>query len=101
MIPEAVIGIVLALLVGAATTSLWLDARERRMLRQLAVALPGSEAATLLSIRRSEARSRSLFISRLINYRAEIPYTLHPAYVLLAGALAAAAIFYANRLLDY
>jgi tight adherence protein B len=101
MIPESVIGTVLALLMSAAVMSLWLDARERRMLRQLAVALPGSEAATLLSIRRSEARSRSLFVHRLTNYKAEIPYTWHPAYVLLAGAFAAAAIFYANRLLGY
>ena len=48
-----------------------------------------------------ETGSRSLFLHRLANYRPEIAYALHPAYVLLAGAFAAAAIFYANSLLDF
>ena len=91
----------LALLMCASVVSLWLDARERRMDRQLAVALPTSHPANLPSLRRSEAGSRSLFLHRLANYRPEIVYALHPAYVLLAGAFAAAAIFYANRLLGY
>src|SRR6516162_957005 len=99
MIPSFVIVIVLALLMCAAAISLWLDARGRRMHRQLAVALPTSHSANLPSIRRLEGKSRSLFLHRLANYRAEIPYSWHPAYVLLAGAMAAAGIFYANRLL--
>src|SRR3954463_6719528 len=98
MTPDFWLVIDLALLMCAAVTSLWLDARERRINRQLAIALPSSHSASLLSIRRSETGSRSLFLHRLVNYRAEIPYILHPAYVLLAGAFATAAIFYANRL---
>jgi tight adherence protein B len=98
MIPESVIGTVLALLMCASLTSLWLDSRERRTHRQLAVALPASHSADLVSIRRAEAGSRSAFLHRLANYRSEIPYTWHPAYVVLAGALAAAAVVYANRL---
>jgi tight adherence protein B len=91
----------LALLMCAAVTSLWLDARERRIDRHLAVALPTSDPANLPSIRRLETGSRSLFLHRLANYRPEIVYVLRPAYVLLAGAFAAAAIFSANRLLEY
>src|SRR5262245_53859973 len=101
MISESVIVAVLALLVCAAVTSLWLDARQRRIDRRLAVALPTSHPANLPSIRRSESGSRSLFLHRLTNYRAEIPYTWHPVYVLLAGAFAAAALFYANSLLGF
>jgi tight adherence protein B len=101
MIPNFWLVLVLALLICAAVTSLWLDARERRINRRLAVALPSSHPANLPSIRRFETASRSLFVHRLANYRAEMVYALHPAYVLLAGAFAAAAIFSANSLLGY
>ena len=37
----------------------------------------------------------------MANYRAEIAYGWHPAYALLAGVIAAAAIFYANSLLGF
>jgi tight adherence protein B len=85
----------------AACTSLWLDARQRRVDRQLAVALPASHSASLPSIRRSETGARSQFLHRLANYRTDIAYVLHPAYVLLAGVIAAAAVFYANSLLGF
>jgi tight adherence protein B len=101
MTPDFWLVIDLAFLTCAAVTSLWLDARQRRIDRRLAVALPTSHPANLPSIRRSESGSRSLFLHRLTNYRAEIPSTWHPAYVLLAGAFAAAAIFYANSLLGF
>jgi tight adherence protein B len=101
MTPDFWLVIELALLMCAAVTSLWLDARERRIDRRLAVALPASHPANLPSIRRLETGSRSLFLHRLANYRPEIVHALRPAYVLLAGAFAAAAIFYANRLLGY
>ncbi len=101
MIPPYVIVIVLVLLMCAACTSLWLDARQRRVDRQLAVALPASHSASLPSIRRSETGARSQFLHRLANYRTEIPSVLHPAYVLLGGVTAAAAVFYANSLLGF
>jgi tight adherence protein B len=101
MIPQFVIVIVLALLMCAASISLWLDAREARIDHQLEIALPASQSASLLSIRRSETGSRSQFLDRLTNYRSESPHILHPAYVLLAGVVAAAAIFYANSLLGF
>ena len=91
----------LALLICAAVMSLWLDARERRMGRQLAIALPTSHSASLPSIRRLQAGSRGRFLHRLANYNAEIAYAWHPAYALLAGVIAAAAIFYANSLLNF
>jgi tight adherence protein B len=98
MIPESVILGVLALLMCAAIASLWLDARERRMHRQLTMALPTSSSISLPSLRRSARGSRSLFLHRLTNYRPETPYPWHPAYVLLAGVTVAAAIPFANRL---
>src|SRR5436190_2632715 len=101
MIPSFVINIVLGLLICAAAVSLWLDARERRINRQLAIALPTSDSANLPSIRRLQAGSRGQLLHRLANYNAEIAYAWHPAYVLLAGVIAAAAIFYANSLLKF
>jgi len=80
---------------------LWLDARERRMDRQLATALPASHSASLPSIRRLETKSRWMFLHHLANYSTEIDYAWHPAYVLLAGVIAAAAILYANRLFEF
>jgi len=69
--------------------------------RQLAIALPTLHSASLPSIRRSQAGSRRQFLHRLANYRAETAYSRHPSYVLLAGVIAAAAIFYANSLLGF
>src|SRR6266481_1160271 len=93
--------IVLVLVICAATMSLWLDGRERRFDGQLAIALPTSHSASMPSIRRLETASRWQLLHRLANYRATIAYVWHPAYVLLAGVIAAAAIFYANSLLNF
>jgi tight adherence protein B len=101
MIPPFVIVAVLILLLCEGGFTLWLDARERRMDRQLTVALPTSHPASLPSIRRLEPGSRSRLLHCLANYRAEMAYGWHPAYVVLAGVTAAAAIFYANRLVGF
>jgi tight adherence protein B len=101
MIPDFVILSVLVLLLLAAAVSLGLDAREKRLSRQLEIALPTSHSASLPSIRRSETESRWELLHRLVNYRAGIPYAWPPIYTLLAGAIAATAIFYANRLLGF
>jgi len=101
MMPEFLIIIVLVLVICAAAETLWLDARQRRIDRQVAIALPTSHSASLPSIRRLEAGSRWLFLHRLANYRAGIAYAWRPVYVLLAAVIAAAAIIYANRLLNF
>jgi tight adherence protein B len=92
--------IVLLLLICAAAMALLLDARQRRIDRQLAIALPTSHSASLPSIRRLQVESRWLFLHRLANYKAGMA-DWHPAYVLLGGVIAAAAIFYANTLLGF
>jgi tight adherence protein B len=98
---ESLIIIVLVLVMCAAAETLWLDRRQKRFDRQLAIALPSSHPASLPSIRRLEAGSRWLFLHRLANYRAGIAYQWHPVYVLLAAFIAAAAIFYANAVLRF
>ena len=99
--PQFLIIIVLALLICASAMSLWLGGRQRRVDGQVAIALPTSHSASLPSIRRLEARSGWLFLHRIANYRAGIAYDWHPAYVLLAGVIAAAPIFYVNTLLKF
>lgn len=101
MIPLSVIVTVLLLLVCATGVALWLDARERRMNRQLATALPTSHPESLTSIRRAETGSRQRLLHRVVNYRAEVTHSLHPAYVLLAGFMAAGAIFYTNQFFGF
>jgi len=101
MMPQFLIILVLLLLICAAALTLLLDARQRRIDRQLAIALPTSHSASLPSIRRLQAESGWPFLHRLANYKAGIAYDWHPAYVLLAGVIAAAAIFYANSLLEF
>jgi tight adherence protein B len=99
--PEFLILSVLLLLICAAGMTLLLDARQRRIDRQLEIALPTSHSVRLLSIRRLQVASRWSFLHRLAKYRAGIAYDWHPVYVLLAGIIAAAAIFYANSLLEF
>ena len=101
MMPQFLIIIVLLVLICSAAITLLLDARQRRIDRQLAIALPASHSASLPSIRRLQAGSRWLFLHRLANYRAGIAYAWRPVYVLLAAVIAAAAIIYANRLLNF
>ncbi|WMT78216.1 type II secretion system F family protein [Bradyrhizobium sp. Ash2021] len=101
MMAEPLIIIVLVLVLCAAAETLWLDARHRRFDRQLAIALPTSDPARLPSIRRLQAGSRWRFFHRFANFSPEMAYDWHPAYVLLAGAIAAVAVFYANSLLGF
>jgi tight adherence protein B len=91
----------LVLLMCAAAVTLWLGARQSRIDRNVTIALPTSDSAGHPSIRRLEAGSRWMSLHRLANYRAGTDYTWHPAYVLLAGVLAAAALFYVNSLLNF
>lgn len=93
--------IVLVLLLCAAANTLWLDSRQRRMERQLEIALPTSEAAALVSIRRAAQTSRWHLLHRFANYRPDSVYILRPVYVVLAGGLAAAAIIYASGILKF
>ena len=76
--PQFLIIIVLVLLICAAAMSLWLDARQRRIDRQLAIALPTSHSASLPSIRRLQAGSRWLFLHRLANYKRRDSLRLAP-----------------------
>jgi tight adherence protein B len=98
---ESLTIIVLVLVICAAAQTLWLDRRHQRIDRQVAIALPTSHSASLPSIRRLEAGSRWRVFHRVANFRAEMAYEWHPAYVLLAGAIAALAIFYANSVLGF
>src|SRR5262252_7657105 len=101
MMPQYLTIIVLLFLIGAAGMTLLLDARQKRIDRQLAIALSTSHSASLPSIRRLQAESRWLFLHRLANYKVGIAYDWHPAYVLFAGVIAAAGIFFANSLLGF
>jgi tight adherence protein B len=93
--------IVLVLLLGAAAVTLLLDARQRRIERNVAIALSTSHSASIPSIRRPQIESRWRLFQRLANYRTGTTYAWGPVYVLPAGAFAAAAIFYANAFLGF
>ncbi|SEE50954.1 type II secretion system F family protein [Bradyrhizobium erythrophlei] len=101
IIPTFVLLIVLALLICAATNSLRLDGRLRRVNRQLEIALPTSRLGSLPSIRRFETSSRWHSLYGLVNYRPEIAHALNPVPVLLAGAVAAGGVVYSAHLLGF
>jgi tight adherence protein B len=93
--------IVLLLLISAAAVTLVLDARQRRIDRHVAIALSASKSERIPSIRRPQAESRWLWVHRLANYTPGISYAFGPPYVMLAAGIAAAAIVYANQLVDF
>ncbi|RXT54077.1 type II secretion system F family protein [Bradyrhizobium betae] len=99
--PQFLTTIDLVLLLGAAVVTLWLDARQRRIDRQVAQALPVSDPANLPSIRRLETGSRWQLLFRMVSYKDGIAYAWHPAYVLFSGLTAAVAILYANSVLKF
>ena len=98
---QILIVIVLLLLIGAAAMTLFLDARQKRIDRHVAMALSTSHPESVPSIRRAPVESRWLFFHRLANYQDRNILRVRPQYVLLAGVLAAAVIFYANSLWDF
>jgi tight adherence protein B len=93
--------ITLLLLIGAAAMTLFLDGRQRRVDRQVAMALSTSHPEILPSLRRAPVESRWRLLHRLANYRAGLAYDWRPEFVPLAGAIAAAAVFYANSFLGF
>lgn len=101
MIPQTAILVVLVLLLCAAVTTLWLDAREKRFDRQLATALKSTAGESLPTIRRSGTAPRSQLVYLLANYQPGAIYSLLPAYVLLAASIAASVIFYVVRFFEY
>jgi tight adherence protein B len=101
MTAQLFIVLALLLLVCAAAVALVLDSRQRRIDRQIEAALATSTSASAPSIRRAKRAARGLFLHRLANYKAGISYSIRPVYVLLAGAVAAMAVFYANIIFEY
>lgn len=93
--------ILLLLLIGATAVALLLDARQRRIDRHVAIAFSTSQSESTPSIRRAQVVSRWLFLHRLANYKTGLTYYWRAEYVLLAGAIAGAAVVYANSLVGF
>lgn len=93
--------VLLLLLIGAAGMALFVDARQRRIDRQVATALSISELENLASLRRTPVESQPRFLHRLANYNSGISYEWGPEYVLVAAAIAAAAVFFANSFVGF
>jgi tight adherence protein B len=64
--------------------------------RQIEIALSTSTSVSAPSIRRAKIAPKGLFFHRLANYKPGITQVIRPPFVLLAGVLAAMAVFYAN-----
>jgi tight adherence protein B len=98
---QSLIIIVLLLLVGAAVMTLFFDARQRRIDRHVAIALSAARSESMPSIRRAPLETQQRAYHRLVGYKPGMAYSAPPSYVLLAGAVAAAAVFYANSFLGF
>jgi tight adherence protein B len=98
---QPAIFIVLFLLIVAASAVLVLDTRQRRMERHVATALTGLPAEVMPSIRRTQANSRWAFVYGLVAYRPGVVYLVSPPVVMLVGCVAAGAVVYANRYVDF
>jgi tight adherence protein B len=93
---QQVFTIILLALVAAAALTLWLDARQKRIDRHVAIAVSTAHSESMPSIRRAPVESRWEIPYSLANYKPGITYSLRPAYVLVVGAVAAGAVLYAN-----
>ena len=72
-----------------------LDARQQRINRQLAIAMPASPTTTNApSLRRQQSHSRWRSVHRLLKYDSEAVYDIAPPYVVCAGIIAALADLY-------
>ena len=77
-----------------------LDARQRRIDRHVLKVLPIAQSSGPPSARRRQVESRWQFLYNLVGYRARLAYDWGPGYVITAGGLAAAAVFYGNTFLE-
>jgi tight adherence protein B len=93
---QHVFTIILLALVAAAAVTLWLDGRQRRIDRHVAIAVSTAHSESMPSVRRAPVESRWEVPYRVANYKPGITYSLRPAYVLLVGAIAAGAVLYSN-----
>jgi tight adherence protein B len=92
---------VLVLLLCAGGVTLLLDARQRRLNRQIALALRTSQSEGLLSVRRQQTMSRWHLLHLFANYKEGLVYAWPPRYVVIAGFVTVAAIFYGNSRLEF
>jgi len=92
----------LLLLLACAVVVLRLDARRRRVDRQVAIALPTSAVAHgLPSLRRQQAQSKWHFVHRLFQYDPGTVYLVRGEYVFVGGLIVAIAINYVGSLLEF
>ena len=66
-----------------------LDARQKRINRQLAIAMPASPTASNApSLRRQQTHTRWQSVQRLLKYDSGVVYDIRPLYVVCAGIVA-------------
>src|SRR3954452_13601462 len=98
---QVVIIVVLVLLLCAGGVTLLLDARQRRLNRQIALALRTSQSEGLLSIRRQQTMSRWHLLHVCMNHKEGLVYAWPPRYVFVAAFVTVAAVFYGNSRLGF
>lgn len=88
-------------LIGAAAVTLVFDGRQRRINRQVAMAMTTDllQSNDLPSVRRVAVDGRERFLHRLAHYKPGLTYVFPPGLVLVAGTIAASAVFYVVTLL--
>lgn len=101
MMQTQLVVILLLLVLGAGGVTLFLDARQKRVDRNVQTALPTTHADDLPTLRRQQIEARWQFLYRLVNYKSGVTYVVRPEYVVLAGIFVAGAIFYGNRFLGF
>lgn len=87
----------LCLLLCGGGLVLVLDGRQRRIDRQIRIAMPTDRTASFVSIRRERAVSKWHSIHQLVHYRPDLAYPVSPGVVALLGLGVAAADIYASR----
>ncbi len=93
--------IILILLICGGLIALWLDKRNRLILRQVKKAVSTEHAQAISSIQRQHLTSQKKIFFQLTNYTKDVTYLWRPELIFFLGLASIVAVFYLNYFFEF